>query len=307
MQFLRNYTVFYSRKELPTYEKDVTNMKNTAETYRRKKHGNLWLIVFILLFAVVSLVAVKLITASAPPLSGLIGNGGGGDLDINSLEALAEKDSRVDAVIQNIDDYPETFIQLLLTNPDARDYVLDYPKRKNDVSVGSITAEELSYGIPRLYQWDGRWGYTDYGSDKLGITGCGPTCLSMVITGLTGNSSYTPAVVAKYSEDNGHYVSGSGTSWSLMTEGISHFGIKTQEVPLWEESMVAELESGRPIIVNVGPGDFTTEGHFIVITGYENGMFIVNDPNSPTRSSEGWYYSTLEGQISNMWSCSLDF
>ena len=281
-------------------------MSNNNTTRRKTKSGGLWMLIFILLFAAVTLIAAKLITDRAQDHPGSTGYGSfdGESIDLTALEALANEDGRVKTVLENIDEYPETFIQLLLTNPDARDYVLNYPSRKDDASVGTLTAEETSGGIPPQYQWDGRWGYTEYGSGKLGITGCGPTCLSMVAVGLTGNSAYTPAAVAKYSEANGHYVYGSGSAWSLMTDGAASFGLSSAEVPLWEESMIAELEAGHPIIANVGPGDFTSTGHFIVITGYQNGMFIINDPNSPTKSAEGWYYTTLEKQITNMWAFS---
>ena len=42
------------------------------------------------------------------------------------------------------------------------------------------------------------------------MTGCGPTVLSMVVSGLTGDSSITPYVVARYAQENGYYVSGTG-------------------------------------------------------------------------------------------------
>ena len=38
--------------------------------------------------------------------------------------------------------------------------------------------------------------------------------------------------------------------------------------------MKAELDAGHPIVVNVGPGDFTDTGHFMVITGYDDGKRI---------------------------------
>lgn len=220
------------------------------------------------------------------------------------LMDLAREDSRVTAVINQLDIYPDEMISLLLKNPDARDYVLNYPDHMNETQAGAVTQEELSGGVPLFLQWDQRWGYINYGSGMLGITGCGPTCLSMVAVALTGNGDYTPAAVAEYSVANGHYVYGSGTAWSLMTEGAASFGLSAAEIPLWEESMISELQSGRLIIANVGPGDFTDFGHFVVITGYENGMFIINDPNSPTKSSQGWTYETLERQITNMWSYS---
>lgn len=47
------------------------------------------------------------------------------------------------------------------------------------------------------------------------------------------------------------------------------------------------------------PGDFTTAGHFIVLTKTENGQIKVNDPNSRSRSKI-WNYETLEKQIKNL-------
>lgn len=39
--------------------------------------------------------------------------------------------------------------------------------------------------IPALIQWDERWGYAPYGSETIiAVSGCGPTALSMVISGL---------------------------------------------------------------------------------------------------------------------------
>ena len=64
--------------------------------------------------------------------------------------------------------------------------------------------------------------------------------------------------------------------------------------------MESALRGGRLIICVVGPGDFTTSGHFIVITGMQDGQFTVNDPNSTQRSSMLWDYETLEPQISNL-------
>lgn len=47
-------------------------------------------------------------------------------------------------------------------------------------------------------------------------------------------------------------------------------------------------------------GNFTTEGHFIVLTGTSDGKIKVNDPNSRARSKL-WDYETIEGQIKNLW------
>jgi len=208
------------------------------------------------------------------------------------------------SLVNYIGEFPKEMIDLFISNPEARSFVLDYPSHIDDADLGQIDASELSESVPLFQQWDKRWGYSPYGSGVLGITGCGPTCLSMVIVGLTGNTDATPAAVADFSTQNGYYVEGVGTSWDLMTAGAQSYGLSSVEVGLSEEELAAQLSSGHPLIASLGPGDFTTNGHFIVIKGYENGSFTVNDPNSKKRSDESWQYSVLAPQIRCLWSFS---
>ncbi len=199
---------------------------------------------------------------------------------------------------------PEYLTELYEKNPEARDFVLAYPDHRNSTEIGAITAEELSAGLPLFLQWDARWGYHPYGSAVLGVTGCGPTCLSMVSAALTGDSAVTPAAVSDFSADSGFYVDGSGSSWELMTAGAERFGLRAQELPLSEALMAGSLANGRPLIVSLGPGDFTDSGHFIVLADYADGRFSVRDPNSKKRSKKSWSYEALSPQILNIWAYS---
>lgn len=160
--------------------------------------------------------------------------------------------------------------------------------------------------IPRLYQWDELWANYLYGESTMEEAGCGPTCLSMVVMGLTGSDQWNPVAVADYSMEQG-YKTSDGTSWELMTTGASHMGVTGTELPLDENRMIQELANGHPIICSMRPGDFTDTGHFIVLTGYDGKAFTVNDPNSEENSSVTWTYERLKGQIKNLWAFSLDF
>ena len=216
------------------------------------------------------------------------------------LRELADSDRAVRQILESAEDYPLSLLELLAKNPEATGFVEAYPTHKEDTpadTVGRIAAGE----IPLLLQWDDQWGYTTYGSDFLAITGCGPTCLSMVAAGLTGDDTVTPHRVAEYAENNGYYVDGAGSTWSLMTEGCRNFGLWSRELPLDESVMRSELEAGAPIVCSMLPGDFTENGHFIVIVGAEPEGFRVNDPNSPARSGKIWSYETLAPQIGNLW------
>ena len=216
------------------------------------------------------------------------------------LDKLKEQDSRINTIISNYNDYPEELVDMLSRNIDMIDFVLNYPNKKGNVysdNIGNISKGK----IPLLLQWDERWGYANYGENIIAINGCGPTALSMVLAGLKGDSSITPYKVAKYAENNGYYVSGSGSSWSLMSDAPSAFGVKSEELPLYKDTIMSILKKGQPIICIMGEGDFTTTGHFIVLTGVEDGKIKVNDPNSKARSNLLWDYDRIAPQIRNLW------
>ena len=110
--------------------------------------------------------------------------------------------------------------------PEAMEYVEGYFEYKDaDLSM-DVTKEMEEREIPLFIQWDKRWGYKDYGGNYIGVAGCGPTCLAMVVCGLTGDASVNPYVVATYAADSHFYKYGEGTSWDLMTKGALNYGIK---------------------------------------------------------------------------------
>lgn len=168
-------------------------------------------------------------------------------------------------------------------------------------------SRDLDGKIPLFLQSDERWADKKYGSSDMEISGCGPTCLSMVYCGLTGDTKWDPYAVAKMAEKEGYYVKGVGTSWELMTYGAEEMGL-IGEVLTFDEMHIREaLENGKPIICAMGPGDFTTEGHFIVLVGVtEDGRIIVNDPNSTENSERSWELSQLMGQMKNLWGYSVE-
>lgn len=206
----------------------------------------------------------------------------------------------LNAVYEQAGDVSDTLRELVENNPETVDFVRNYQEKKDAPpaeDIGEVTAGV----IPHLLQWDERWGYQIYGDNMIAVNGCGPTVISMVAAGLTGDNTITPYRVAKFAEENGYYEGEAGTSWSLMTEGAQQFGIYGEEMGLDENGIFSALESGNPIICSVRPGDFTTTGHFIVLVGTEDGKIRVNDPNSVKRSEKLWDYETLYPQINNLW------
>ena len=218
----------------------------------------------------------------------------------SSLAVMALVNQKVREIMANKERYPEQLIELLQNNEETADFVFDYPEKK-DTAPADTVGEVVQGQVPLLLQWDERWGYAFYADDMIAVNGCGPTAIAMVAAGLTGDNTVTPYKVAQFSAGNGYYAGDSGTSWSLMTEGAQQFGIYGEEMGLSEDEVFSALENGHPIICSMRPGDFTTTGHFIVLTGVEDGKIRVNDPNSRVRSGKLWDYSRLEYQINNLW------
>ena len=200
-------------------------------------------------------------------------------------------------------DYPSSLIELLERNPETEEFVLQYPFREE--GEVDLSAYENGDAVPLFLQWDPNWGYEKYGRDFLAVTGCGPTCLAMAGYHLTGDENMTPDKIAQFAQKNGYYEAGYGSSWTLISEGAEKLGLKATELPLVKKKMVNALEAGNPVILAMGPGDFTTAGHYIVLTGVEDGKFRVNDPNSRENSERLWSYEELEGQIRNIWAISV--
>lgn len=191
-------------------------------------------------------------------------------------------------------------------NGETRQFALDFYKYKDTDFDTDISGEVEEGEMPLLIQWDKRWGYRIYGTNYMGNNACGPTCMSMLYVGLTGDTSMNPYEMAKFAEARGYYLSQVGTKWALMEDGAEELGLT---VEIYEKDQVADveavhaaLEAGKPVICPMGPGDFTRGGHFIILTGIdENNQVSVLDPNSPKRSAMLWDFDQVMSQTKYAW------
>ena len=198
-------------------------------------------------------------------------------------------------------DYPGALTALYRRNPDARQFVRDYPEKHDDDPEIDLSGEITPGTAPLLMQWDERWGYRSYNENLMGLSGCGPTCLSMAAICITGDPAMDPWAMAQFAEAHGYNVVGQGTAWSLFTDGAEELGLDSTQIEMDEQRVMANLAVGNPIVCVVGPGAFTTEGHFILLAGTEGGMIRVNDPNSYQNSEKLWSFEQLQGQVQALW------
>lgn len=221
------------------------------------------------------------------------------------LYGIREDFPQLDDILLSMERYPRDVLQMVVNNTETIDFVSDYLKHVEETEAsGGITAEELQQeGIPLFQQWDKRWGYVTYGDNIVAVNGCGPTCMSMVYTGLTGKGDYNPAKMSDFCMENNYFDVESGTSWSLMLNGARKLDLQSQRLEVDRKAIKRKLKEGQPVIVSVGPGDFTTTGHFIVLTGLNaQGKVIVNDPNSIENSKKEWSLGSIVKQSKAAWS-----
>ena len=220
-------------------------------------------------------------------------------------ETKKEEDPRESAAWKKIFDnpslYPEDLLKDLERNTELLDFVAAYPTTEAK-ATGGFTETEKKADTPLFLQWDSRWGYAPYGSSNIAVSGCGPTCLSMVLFSLTRNESLTPNMLADRAMQEGYYVSGVGTSWSFMANLAPQYGVTVNQMEVVDqENMKRVLRDGSMIICAMGPGDFTDAGHFIVLKGVEGEKLLINDPFSKANTEKKWEYDTIVSQSRQMW------
>lgn len=233
---------------------------------------------------------------------------------IKKLEAIkgklnSQEAERLDYIIKNIDSYPDTLIDLVARNHETVDFVYSYKDREKynnrKLSADINSSYYIDGDVPLFLQWDRRWGYRTYGKEMIGLSGCGPTSLAMVIRHFDSDSTVNPYDVAKYSQDNGYVSADNFTSWKLFETGLSKYGLESQDVIPVEAKMKKALDDNKILIVSVKPGIFTERGHIIVIKGYnKNGDFLINDPNSIVNTNKTWSFDELKSEIRKIWGVS---
>ncbi|WP_080797331.1 C39 family peptidase [Arabiibacter massiliensis] len=187
-------------------------------------------------------------------------------------------------------------LKLAAVEPEAVPFVRAFPEAypaEDAAGTGDPSAGE----VPRLYQWDPRWGATVYSSTTFALTGCCPTSLSMVYQGLTGKGDLSPYDMGRRAAEGGYETQYDGTDASFLVNEAAGLGLTCESLSVDADALRAALEGGAAVICNVGPGDFTEAGHFFVITGIaEDGALSINDPYSAERSKRGWDVGDVLGQ-----------
>lgn len=194
-------------------------------------------------------------------------------------------------------EYQTQLLELAAEESAARPFVVQVLSGYPASMAAGLSASDRESGVegsagvvvPRLYQWDARWGCLEYSSAPLGVTGCCPTSLSMVYTALTGKLDRSPADLARLAQERGFVSEADGTFAEFLPAIAPELGLRCEESRASASSIREKLSAGAVLICNVGPGEFTDGGHFFVITALNaDGSVSINDPYSQARSEISW-------------------
>jgi len=226
------------------------------------------------------------------------------DTEITAIKDKAQTNEDVAWIVANSNKYEQygtevhaKLFRLVLNDTNSINFVRYYPDKVGTDAVGSETLTNRTVPMPFYYQWDTAWGYMNYGDSSLGMNGCGPTCMAMIASAILGDSSINPYTMAKLIIEHGYVTEGDGTDADVFPVLATLLGFYGNETYNNYNTIKNALDNGEYLILNVGPGDFTRGGHFIVVEKLnENGTVVVHDPYSTVNSSKRWDLESVVDQ-----------
>ncbi len=223
---------------------------------------------------------------------------------IGYLKNYADDNDDAKFILDNISEYPESLIKLAANRPRSLNFVRGYIENKNKFDKIDSRPEEsfnLNRKFPLYILWDKRWGYKEY-EDIYCVLGCGPTTAAMIINGYGGNVN--PLAIMYEMREKKYYIENVGTSWEGIRKILESHGIKSEDLPTVEKKYKNHLDTGNAILINVAPSKFTNIGHYMLIVGYNENGFILNDSNSIEYSQQEIKFDELSNIIRGAWTLS---
>lgn len=137
----------------------------------------------------------------------------------------------------------------------------------------SVQASDGTAQVPLFFQTD--YPNARYGSGTVATSGCGITCLAMVVTYMTGHT-YLPDELADY------FGGRAENNIQRLEQASDMLQLPWHKADNIHEVLSALQEGNLAILLMESTSIFTNSQHFIVLTGMtEDGKIFVNDPYEP--------------------------
>lgn len=159
---------------------------------------------------------------------------------------------------------------------------------------------------PLILQTDETWANTPYGSgngeNTLAKNGCALASLAMVLS-YWQHRNVPPTEILDWAQNN-YYIADAGTAWTIFPAFGTHFGLICQELGNNLSAAQEYLDQGIPVVVSVKAGDFTNDGHIMVLRDWTDAGISVNDPNDDAAKQHYqkiYAPDTIANQAINYW------
>lgn len=165
----------------------------------------------------------------------------------------------------------------------------------------------------KYLQTDKRWKAIPYQvkgeTATIGGSGCGPTSAAMAIETITGKT-FTPVDACKWSVDHGYKALNAGTYYSYFVPQFKAFGIDCKQLlgsslhnqpnhPIHDQ-VKKYLEEGYYAIALMGPGTWTSGGHYILLWWWDDKVRI-NDSASTKAARLNGDPATFKKEVKQYW------
>ena len=161
-----------------------------------------------------------------------------------------------------------------------------------DGSIEYVTGG-MGGGLDKIYYWNqGDFANYDYGHGcgSIAACGCGPTSVA-IIASTYKNKAITPVETTQVICGLGDACHPNGTDMGYLNKALNEvYGIRTEWVSD-DQKVINALGSGNALVIALmGPGTFTSGGHYIVLTGVDkSGKVSVADPANRDRTNKKWF------------------
>ena len=163
-------------------------------------------------------------------------------------------------------------------------------------------------------QTDPRWGSLDYSAHgektTIAASGCGPTAMAMVLA-TWADPSVTPKTECAWALAHGYKAPRQGTYYGYFEEAGRRYGLKTYRLnysniygndrSAYHAQARDALDRGELVIACMGPGNWTSSGHYVLVYGIEGDTIYINDPASTKAARTKGSYSLFKQQVKYYW------
>lgn len=168
------------------------------------------------------------------------------------------------------------------------------PKTWNALITGATVVTTVSPGTFKqpmdFKQYDSRWASkmfssTNKKSQTMKSSGCGPTAAADVVATLK-DSTVTPWTLAQIAMDKGYRTANKGTAWSFFKYIANLYGFSKFVQTSSLSTLKACIDAGGYVVCSMGPGYWTSGGHYICAWKYDDTYIYCNDPASSKRTKQ---------------------